>query len=87
MKIRIGSHHERGMAVVVMLALITLLLIYVAANLRSLNQLDGELKWIDQQQIRRLNAAGTRTVALATAPATGTNAAPADARRTPASGE
>ena len=40
---------------VVVLALIAVLLVYVAANLRALGMLDGELKHVDQKQIQRLD--------------------------------
>ena len=59
MKIQRSSHPERGMAVVVVLALIAVLLIYVAANLRSLGLLDRELKRVEQKQIQRLDRAST----------------------------
>ena len=57
MKIQRSSHRERGMAVVVVLALISVLLVYVAANLRSLGLLDRELKRVEQKQIQRLDKA------------------------------
>jgi len=68
MKIQPASHRERGMAVVVVLALTSVLLVYVAANLRSLGLLDRELKRVEQKQIQRLDKAtsgATNAVAVA----------------------
>ena len=45
---------ERGMAVIVVLALVAIVLIYVAGNLRALHNLGGELKLVERRQIHRL---------------------------------
>jgi hypothetical protein len=44
-----------GVAAIVMLALLALVLTFIFANLRALSDLRGELKIIEQKQIRRLN--------------------------------
>jgi len=61
------SHKGRqgGMAVIVVLALLSIMLLYLAASIRSLNSLDRELKLLDQRQTRRL-AAWSATSHLAT---------------------
>ena len=58
---------ERGIAVISVLALVAIVLIYVAANIRTLNTLDGDLKVIERQQIRRLKTAtqAAKTVSAA----------------------
>jgi hypothetical protein len=47
---------ESGMAVIGVLGLLAIVLIYMAANIRTLNTLDGELKLIERQQTHRLTA-------------------------------
>jgi hypothetical protein len=47
--------------VIVVIALLAIILVYVAGNLRTLNILGRELKLLEQQQIRRLQAATLRT--------------------------
>lgn len=70
-----GINHGRrndGMAVIVMLALLTLVLAFIFANLRALSDLHGELKMIEQKQIHRLNHPATNTTPESAAmPATG----------------
>lgn len=48
---------ERGMALFSVLALVAIVLIYMAANIRTLNLLDGELKLLERQQTHRLKTA------------------------------
>jgi hypothetical protein len=55
-----------GSAVIIVLALLAIILIYVAANLRTLYTLSSELRLLERRQVQRLQKA---------APAT--NAAPA----------
>jgi len=71
MKILIPSPQQRksGVAVVVVLALLSIMLLYVAANVRSLHHLGRELKLLERQQVHRLNLRAT-----ATNPLSGTNA-------------
>lgn len=52
MKIRPAATNRSGMAVIVVLTLLALLLIYIAANARTLYHLGRELKLIDQQQTK-----------------------------------
>lgn len=63
---------QHGSAIVVVLALLGIMLLYVAANLRALHHLGRQLKYVEQRQIQRLNprAAPTKTAPDATAPAT-----------------
>jgi hypothetical protein len=58
---------ENGMAVIVMLILLGLVLAFVVANFHTLSDLHGELKRVEQKQIRRINNAGTNTVSQSTA--------------------
>jgi hypothetical protein len=60
MKLTLSStakHRSRqsGMAAILMLALLGMVLAFVFANMRVLSDLHGELKIIEQNQIRRLN--------------------------------
>ena len=57
---------QSGSAVVVVLALLAILLVYVAGNIRTLANLGRELRLLERQQTRRLQTA-----------ALGTNASPA----------
>jgi hypothetical protein len=63
--IRPARHHEEGVAVIVVLALLAIMLIFVNANIRALYSLGRELKLIEQQQIKRLNARTNPTNAVA----------------------
>ena len=45
------------MAVIVMLALLSIMLVCIGASIKSLNRLDRELKLLEQHQTRRLAAA------------------------------
>ncbi|MCW5550773.1 MAG: hypothetical protein KIS67_01270 [Verrucomicrobiae bacterium] len=49
------THGRDGVAMVVVLALLALILVFVAANLRALHSLKRDLKIVEQQQIKRLN--------------------------------
>ena len=52
---------ESGSAVIVVMALLAIILIYVAGNLKTLANLGRELKLLERQQIRRLQNASPRT--------------------------
>ena len=57
MKTRIlGSSRRRqhGSAVIVVIALVAIVLIYVAGNVRTLHFLTREVKLVEQRQVRRL---------------------------------
>jgi Tfp pilus assembly protein FimT len=56
--------NERGMATLVFIALLAIMLLLVAANGKSLFQLHREIKLLEQQQIKQLNAAQTNSVVL-----------------------
>jgi hypothetical protein len=54
---------ESGMAVIVILALVAIMMIYIAANLKTLSVLHRDLNLIETRQVRRL------AVAVRSAPA------------------
>lgn len=60
--------NESGMATIVFIALLAIMMILVMAESRALFQLRHEVKFIQQQQIKRLNGQPTNTVAQVTAP-------------------
>ena len=69
---RLGSRrHEQGLAVIIVMTVLAIVLICLAGNIRMLYSLDRELKLVQKQQIRRLQAA-TSAVSLGN-----TNGAPA----------
>lgn len=45
---------KEGMAVIVVIVILSILLIYIAGNLRALARLGGEVHRIEQKQIHRL---------------------------------
>ena len=55
------SGRQSGSAVIIVMALLALILVYVAGNLRALTNLGRELKLLERQQIRRLQHASYRT--------------------------
>ena len=65
--------HQNGMAVIVVLALVSILLIYLAFNLGTLARLRRELRLLERQQTRRLQVG-------ATSASTSTNQLPGAAR-------
>jgi len=73
MKIRTSSPTRRqdGVAIVVILAMLVIMLLYVAANVRALDYLGRELKLLEQRQVQRLNSstAPTNSVSGTNAPA------------------
>jgi hypothetical protein len=76
-----SRHRQGGMAVIVMLVLLSIILIYTATNIRSLYRLERELKLTDQRQVRRLSTANRSgaTPSVTNAPsATATNPQTAD---------
>jgi hypothetical protein len=52
---------QTGSAVIIVMALLAIILVYVAGNLRTLNSLGRELKLLELQQIRRLQTVTQRT--------------------------
>jgi hypothetical protein len=56
---------ERGMvATVLFIALLAIMLILVTAESRALFQLHREIKFLEQQQVKRLNTMPTNSVSL-----------------------
>jgi hypothetical protein len=55
---------ERGMATVVFIALLAIMMILVTAESRSLFRLHSEVKFLERQQIKRLNNLQTNSVAV-----------------------
>ncbi len=51
-----GHTHEKGMAVIVVMVIISILLIYVTGNLRTLHSLQRDLKQVEQKQLNRFQA-------------------------------
>ena len=47
---------EQGMASVIVIAFLAIILIYVSVNARSIICLEREVKLVEKQQIKRLNA-------------------------------
>jgi hypothetical protein len=68
-----SKQRQGGVAVIVMLALLSILLIYITANVRSLAVLQRELSLTEQRQIQRLKARSLPIVW----PQADTNAVPA----------
>ena len=69
MKLTLQPNRERGFfATIIMVAILGILLIFVAANAKRLQLLDRELKLVEQRQVMKFNtpAAGTNPVASAT---------------------
>ena len=52
---------QRGVAVIVVLALLAIILLYIGANARTLYYLGRDLKLIERQQLRRLAQPLSRT--------------------------
>ena len=51
-----GRRAERGSAVLVVLALLAIILVYVAYNVRTLDLLRQDVRLVERQQLRRLAA-------------------------------
>ncbi len=63
------AYRQQGMAVIVVMALVSIILIYLASNIRTLYSLGRELKLVERQHIRRLQTFGPLTNAPNTASA------------------
>jgi len=74
MKLLLPSHHDRkgqrGFLVIAMLAIISIMLVYIAANLHVLAALKRDIRLVEQKQVLRLSKA------FPVAPVATTNAAP-----------
>jgi len=65
---------QSGTAVIVVLALLTILLVYVGGNIRTLSSLDRELRLLEHQQTLRLRVTGSATnIPAALTPSQSTN--------------
>ncbi|MGA2866335.1 MAG: hypothetical protein ABSF95_17820 [Verrucomicrobiota bacterium] len=60
---RPSGRRERGSAVIVVLALLAIVFIYIGYNVRTLHYLARELKLVERQQTRRLQAGGQKAEA------------------------
>lgn len=58
------SREEDGMATIIFITLMTIMMILVTAEARALSQLHREVKFLEQQQIKRLNHASTPVPAV-----------------------
>ena len=56
-----SRRRQSGSAVIVVIALLAILLVYVAGNIRTLSNLGRELRLLERQQTRRLQGAALRT--------------------------
>lgn len=64
-----GSPRHRGFfLIIVMLALVTIMLIYVMANLRILAALKRDIRIVEQKQIQRLERLSPQTAPATNAP-------------------
>lgn len=61
MRIQLSNREENGMAVIVVIAFLSILLIFIAGNLRMLHLLRNDLKVVERQQTQRLATAGLAT--------------------------
>ena len=64
-----SKRSEDGMATFIFIVLLAIMMILVTAESRALFQLHREVRFLEQKQIQRLNAAATNPVSTAT-PAT-----------------
>ena len=55
MNISLSPHRRGGSAVIVVITILAILLIYIAANLRSMSFLDREIKRGEHRQLHRLH--------------------------------
>jgi hypothetical protein len=55
------THRDSGSAVIVILALLSILLLYMAYNLKTLANLGGELRLLERQQTHRLLIGSPKT--------------------------
>ena len=65
MNIRLNQNRRAGVAVLLVLTLLSLMLIYITANARTIYNLGRELKLIERQQLQHWAAQGARTNSVA----------------------
>jgi hypothetical protein len=58
---------ESGMAVILVMALLAIILVYVAGNLGTLHHVSRELRLIEQKQVRRLESISATNLSALTA--------------------
>jgi hypothetical protein len=56
-----SPRRQSGSAVIVVMALLAIMLVYVAANIRTLSSLVRELRLLERQQTQRLQTAAPMT--------------------------
>jgi hypothetical protein len=77
------QHRQGGLAVILVLALLSVVLVCIASNLKTLYRLDREVKLVEHQQLRRLNVISAANAAALNLRPAETNA-PAAATNSPA---
>ncbi len=60
---------KNGSAVIVLLALLTLMVLFVFANLKTLNYLSRELKLVERRQVERVQKSSITNAPVALQPA------------------
>jgi len=73
--VSLPRRRQAGSAVIIVLALLAIILVYVAGNLRTLSSLGRELRLLERQQTRRLQTANATTNSPS-ATVVGTNSVP-----------
>ncbi len=61
MKIYFSQRNERGLATMIFIILLAIMMILVTAESRALFHLHRETKFLEQQQIKRLNGSPTNS--------------------------
>ncbi len=71
-RIKARRRHEQGSAALVVIAILAIVLIYVASNLKTLEHLNREIKLVERRQIHRLQSISisTNSVTPTVAPVT-----------------
>ena len=62
-----ARRNDDGMATMIFIILLAIMMILVTAESRALYQLHRDVKFIEQQQIKRLNGSSTNAVIATTA--------------------
>jgi hypothetical protein len=75
-----NRRRQSGSAVIIVMALLAIILVYVAGNLRTINSLGRELKLLERQQTRRLQRV-TQTTNTPPAITVATNSVPGSPAR------
>ena len=58
-------HSQQGMAVIVLMVLISIIFLYITVNARTLQHLSRELKIIERRQLQRLSPPNLKTNSVA----------------------